>query len=192
MYNRTMHIKRPSSKQPIPSHAKKEFTGKMFDVYQWEQELYDGKTATFEKIKREDTVGVIPITTDGKIIIARQEQPGTIPFVGTVGGRVDKGEEPLHAAERELMEETGFEAKEMILWYAIHPFDKIDWAIYLFIAKGCKKVKEQKLDAGEKIDLEFVTFEEFVKITAQHNYRDTEISLRMFRLLHDPEEMEKT
>lgn len=185
-------IKRPPSKQPIPPHAKKVFKGHSFDVYQWEQELYNGETTTFEKIKRVDTAGIIPITPDGKIILAEQEQPGTEPFIGSIGGRIDEGETPLEAAERELLEETGYKAKEFILWYAVQPFDKIDWAIYTFIAKGCEKVAKQNLDAGEKINLKFVTFDEFIKISAQKNYRDVEVALKMFNLLHNPEEMEKT
>ena len=166
-YNASMQIKRPESKQPIPSHAKKVFKRNMFDIYQWEQELYDGKTTTFEKIRRVDTAVVIPITPDGKIILAEQEQPGTAPFIGSLGGRIDEGETPLQAAQRELMEESGYQATELTLWFAIQPIEKIDWVVYVFLAKGVEKVAEPNLDAGEKVKLLFVTFEEFLKITAQ-------------------------
>lgn len=71
-----MKVKRPQSKQPIPPHAKRSFTGIIFDVYQWEQRLYDGSTTTFEKIKRSDTVNVILTTPDKKIILTRQEEHG--------------------------------------------------------------------------------------------------------------------
>jgi hypothetical protein len=47
-----MTIDRPISKQPIPNHARIVFHGQLFDVYQWEQKLFNGKTAIFEKIKR--------------------------------------------------------------------------------------------------------------------------------------------
>lgn len=49
-----MKIERPKSKQPIPENAKLVFKGKIFDTYQWEQEMYDGSRVTFEKIKRPD------------------------------------------------------------------------------------------------------------------------------------------
>lgn len=110
-----MNIKRPSSKQPIPANAQKVFKGKLFDIYQWKQELFDGKKVTFEKLKRPDTVNVIPITSNGEIVISEQEQPGTDPFIGCLGGRIDEGEEPLEAAKRELLEETGMEASEYVL-----------------------------------------------------------------------------
>ena len=79
-----------------------------FDVYQWEQELYNGSKAVFEKLKDLDTV-VFTYTPDGKILLNEQEQPGKESFIGTAGGRIDEGEEVLEAAKRELLEETGYE-----------------------------------------------------------------------------------
>ena len=101
-----MEINRPKSKQPIPDNAKKVFGGVLFDVYQWEQELFDGTKTLFEKLKRPDTVVVFPVLDDGKIILTEQEQPGKEPFIGATGGRVDEGEDILEAGKRELPEEN--------------------------------------------------------------------------------------
>lgn len=177
-----MHISRPKSKQPIPNHAKLVFHGILFDAYQWQQTLFDGTTTTFEKLKRNDTVNVIPVTTEGKIILSKQEQPGVEPFIGTFGGVIDTNESPLDAAERELHEEAGFKAAKFVLFDAVQLIDKIDWALYTFIAKGCEKVSQQHLDPGEKIELLFVSFDEFLHILTQENFRDTEIAIRLLRL----------
>ncbi len=166
---------RPESIQPIPPNATKVFKGKIFDVYQWEQEMYDGTKQTFEKLKRPDTVVVFAVMDDGKIMLTEQEQPGKAPFIGAAGGRMDEGEDVLTAAKRELLEETGYEASEFILWKAQHPTSKIDWVVYFFIAKGLKKVSDQNLDAGEKIKLKFVDFEELPKIVASDNFSEKEI-----------------
>lgn len=186
-----MDIKRPISKQPIPDSARLVFKGKLFDVYQWDQELFDGKKITFEKLKRPDTVNIIPLTTKGEIVLCEQEQPGTVPFVGCLGGRLNEGEHPLEAAKRELLEETGMEAKQWILWDSSQPIDKIDWAIYTFIAKGCRKVREQNVDGGEKIKLKPVTFDEFLEITTQDNFRDTEVALKVFHTMNNPKQFEE-
>ncbi len=60
--------------------------------------------------------GVLP---DGRIILTEQEQPGKEPFIAACGGRVDEGEEILTAAKRELLEESGYEAKEFINPYPV-------------------------------------------------------------------------
>ena len=185
-----MNIKRPISKQPIPENAQKVFKGKIFDVYQWQQELFDGSKTTFKKVRRTDTVNVLPITDDGKIILTEQEQPGMPSFIGVLGGRIDRDESPLEAAKRELMEEAGMEANEFVLWYAEQFLEKTDWAIYSFVAKGCKTLEEQKLDSGEKIKLIYLTFDEFLDIVARDNYRDWDVSLKVLKALKNPQESE--
>lgn len=182
-----MDIPRPVSAQPIPERATKIFGGKLFDVYQWEQVLYDGNTATFEKLQRPDTVVVYPILPDGTILLTKQEQPGKEPFISSAGGRVDPGEDILDAAKRELLEETGYEAEEWILWDAQQPVSKVEWAIYTFIAKGLKKVTEPNLDGGEKIDLMPVTFDEFVKIASDIDFVERETVLKVLAARLDPE-----
>jgi 8-oxo-dGTP pyrophosphatase MutT (NUDIX family) len=180
-----MNIIKPQSKQPLPDNAKRVFKGIIFDTYQWEIEAYDGTKKTFEKLKRPDTVMVIPVTEDGKIILTKQEQPGKKPFIGSAGGRVDEGEEPLEAAKRELLEETGHEAKEWLLFDAIQPVSKIEWAVYTFIAKGCKKAAEQNLDGAEKIELLFVDFDEFIRIVLHDEFGDLELKVKILEAIQD-------
>ena len=184
-----MEIKRPTSKQPIPPHAKKVFSGVMFDVWQWEQEQYDGSTATFEKLSRPDTVQVIPLMDDGRILLLKEEQPGKAPFISSAGGRVDLGEDVLAAAKRELREETGYEADEYILWDARHPATKVDWVVYTFVAKGLKKVGDLELDVGEKIELYPVSFDEYLDLIRRGEYHDTEVVIRVLQASCDPQKM---
>ncbi len=186
-----MEIKRPDSKQPIPEDAKKVFTGVIFDVYQWEQEMFDGSKAVFEKLKRPDTVAVIPVLPDGKLLLIEEKQPGAEMYVGAPGGRVDEGEDILAAVKRELLEETGYEAEEYSLWYAIQPITKIDWTIYVFIAKGVKKVTEPKADPGEKINILEMSLEDFMKYTLEHKKRGAEVqtTINFLEAKLDPEKM---
>jgi len=184
-----MPIKKPVSDQPIPADAKKVFKGIIFDAYQWELKGYDGKVRTFEKLKRPDTSLIIPVTEDGKIIIAKQEQPGKEPFIGLVGGRLDEGEEPLEAAKRELLEETGYEAAEWELFDASQPVSKIDWTIYAFIAKGCRKIAEQDLDGAEKVDMLLVDFDAFVEMGLSGKTRDEWLKIKLLEAKLDPTKM---
>ena len=176
-----MDLKVPEAKQPLPKNAKRVFRGVVFDVYQWKQKMFDGSYQTFEKIKRPDTVMILPVTADGKIILTLQKQPGKKAFIGAVGGRVDKGENVLKAAERELLEETGYRATNFEIFDIHHAGGKIDWTVYTLIAKGCQKVSEMKLDSGERIKLKFVNFDEFLKILLSPKFQDSEIPSKMIK-----------
>lgn len=65
----------------IPSVAQRVFRGQIFDVYQWPQMLFDGTVATFEMLKRADSVSVIATTSDGHILLAAQQQPDRPPYL---------------------------------------------------------------------------------------------------------------
>lgn len=187
-----MDIQRPASKMPIPPSAKCVFKGTIFDVYQWEQRMFDGSTATFEKLKRPDTVAVVATTSDKKIIITHEEQPGTEPFISLPGGRIDKEDsDPEEAVMRELKEETGYECESIDLWYAYQPLPKIDWAVFVFVAKNCKKVADTKLDIGEKINVDLITFEQLLELSESDKFRSDELSIRLLRAKNNPEKLEE-
>ncbi len=179
----------PQKKNGIPPEAKRVFKGVVFDVYQWEQKMYDGTTATFEKLKRPDTALTIPVLPDGKILISEQEQPGRPSDIGLLGGRVDEREGILEAAKRELREESGYTSNEWSLLSAEEPVIKMDWAIYTFIAKNCMKTSEQKLDAGEKIALKTVTFDELLDLVTDEKFYDLGLKMIITEAKLDPQKM---
>ena len=71
---------RSSAKTTIPDTATKDFSGVFFDIYQWQQELYDGSFKTFERAKRPDSASMVAVTPDKKIIVTEQEQPALEPL----------------------------------------------------------------------------------------------------------------
>jgi ADP-ribose pyrophosphatase len=165
----------------LPPEAKLVFQGKIFGVYQWQQEMFDGSFETFEMLKRPDTVEVIAV--DGKTIyLTYQSQPNKHNFYSLLGGRVDEGEEPLAAAKRELLEESGMEADGWELFTTYQPVAKIDWSIHTYIAKNCRKVAEQKLDVGEKIEVKECLFDEFLDIVLSDTYWGTGLALDILRM----------
>lgn len=184
-----MQITRPASKLALPKNAKCVFKGIIYDVYQWQQEQFDGSLATFEKLKRPDTVMILPITPEKKIMIIELEEPGRKPYLAATGGRVDPGEKILDAAKREMLEESGYIAEEFILWDAQQPFAKIEWAIYTFLAKNIHKIKEQELDNGEKIKLKFVSFDEFIDLVISGQFTDNEILRKIMQAKLDSQKM---
>ncbi len=176
--------------QQLPDHARKVFSGVLFDVYQWDQEMYDGSTAVFEKVRRADSAGVLAVTPDKKIVVTYQEQPSIAPFWSLIGGIVDDGETARVAAERELLEEAGLHG-ELMDWFQVKPATKIEWTIYGYIAHNCTKVAEQHLDAGEKITLHELSFDAFIACTQRDDFRDTEVAIEVLRALAFPEKMKE-
>ena len=147
----------------IPKNAKRVFKGIMFNVYQWKQKMFDGSKKTFEMISRAPSTDVIAITNN-KILVLMQEQPTKPLFPSLPGGKIEKRHSHLETAKRELMEETGYEAKKWKLLGEWFGASKLFYHESVFIAKNCKKVREQKLDSGEKIKVTFVSFDNFLKL----------------------------
>lgn len=180
----THHVGGPIPPWPtmkLPPHAKKVFQGKIFSVYQWEQKLYDGTTATFEMLKRPGTIQIIP-TVDDYVYLSYEEQP-TKPLSYTLfGGRQEPNEDQLVTAKRELLEETGLESDDWELLKTYEYMGKIEWPMYLYIAKNCRKVAEQHLDPGEKIEIKKVTFDEFIEIASSESFGNQIVSNDILRL----------
>ena len=168
--------------------AKMVFHGEIFDVYQWQQKMYDGTFATFERLRRADTVCVIPILNDGRILVTKQEQPGRT-FLGFPGGRVEKGESPEQAAVRELSEETGYRVQTLVPWLAEQPVNKMDWTVHTFIGKGCAEAGPQHLDSGEKVSLQPVGFDELLDLVDAGMIRGQGLMENVLRAKLDPEKM---
>jgi ADP-ribose pyrophosphatase len=156
----------------MPENAKKVFQGVIFDVYQWEQKMYDGSTEIFESIDRADTTDVIAITKEGKLIIQNQSQPDRDEsFLCLIGGRVEKGEDSLEGAKREMLEETGCASEQWKLLDRYQPTHKIRWEMFVYVARDCEKVTEPHLDPGERIDVREITFDELIELVDSRQMR---------------------
>lgn len=165
----------------IPNHAKRVFKGIIFDVYHWKQKMFDGSYATFEALKRPDTVQVIP-TIKGKVLIAEEKQPNKPKQLNLFGGRIEPLETPLNCAKRELLEETGFKSNDWELLRTYKPYYKIDWKIYFYAARNCEKVQSPNLDPGEKIKVKKVSFEKFIKLTSDGKLEANEFTSDVLRM----------
>jgi ADP-ribose pyrophosphatase len=177
----------PKNARCIPANATRVFQGVIFDVYQWQQELFDGSRETFEMLKRPDSVNVIAVKDD-KVIVLEQEQPGVNFFYSFPGGRHDvESESELQAAKRELVEETGMTFLNWKLISAIQPHWKIDWIVYTFLATGFVSQTAQKLDGGERITVTLKTIEEIKKLNLDPNTRY--LAKDIFWALHSVQEL---
>lgn len=149
----------PNEAVLIPDNAECVFKGIIYDVYHWPQKLFDGSTATFEMLRRADTVSVICIVDD-KIVVLQDEQPHRGVRASFPGGRVEEADgDIVTAAKREVAEETGYSFKNWKLIKVAQPFTKIEWFIYELVAWECTGRSEPHADAGEKITVQELDFD---------------------------------
>ena len=133
--------------------------------------LADGSSRLCEQITKNkrngDAVIILPITTDGNFVMILESRPNTEEDVVAEfpAGMVDPGEEPIASAKRELLEETGYEAEELYeleCHYQDQGCSKAN--IRIFVAVGCKKVQEQRVEDSEKIECFEMTYDEILKM----------------------------
>ena len=94
-----------------------------------------GGTAYREIVEHNGAVAIVPITKEGKLVMVKQfRYPSGKVLLEIPAGKIDKGEtNPEETARRELKEETGYEADEVIsLGYFYPLFGSTDEKIHLF------------------------------------------------------------
>lgn len=130
------------------------------------QQLVDprGKEHDFYFYHLKDSVVVLPVTADGDALIVREYKQGSEEIQeGLVGGYLNPGETFEMAARREVREETGYEAGQIIdlghVWIIPrHSNGKVQ----LFLALGCQPVGEQIPDEAEEMNLVKIHLNEWI------------------------------
>jgi 8-oxo-dGTP pyrophosphatase MutT (NUDIX family) len=101
-------------------------------------------------------VNIIALTPGRKVLLVSQFRHGSMDVSLEIpGGAVDRRDpQPLEAAKRELLEETGHEADEWHQIGATHPNPAIlDNTCFLYLALGARKVADLKLDEAEELEV---------------------------------------
>jgi ADP-ribose pyrophosphatase len=121
---------------------------------------------TFFVVENPDWVNVIAFTKDEQVVLIEQFRHGIEEVILEIpGGIIDTNEEPIIAAARELIEETGFAAQEIIPLGKSRPNPAIqnNW-IYHFLALDCEKTKDTTFDEHESVITKLLSLEEIEQL----------------------------
>jgi 8-oxo-dGTP pyrophosphatase MutT (NUDIX family) len=110
-----------------------------------------------------DWVNIVPIRSDGRVVLIRQYRHGVADFTLEVpGGMVDATDpSPLAAARREMIEETGYDSEDVIALGQIHPNPAIQGnRCHTFLARDVERRFEPSFDTTEETEVELVPLAE--------------------------------
>ncbi len=137
-------------------HTRPTYTSKIFelefrDYLDDEQQQHDNIAV----LQSADAANVIPITNDNNVLLVKQYRFGIEDYTIEIpGGLVEKGEEQLLGVQRELLEETGYQAERWEFLGSVYSNPVfITSEIHHYIAFGAVKTDTQNLDFDEEIDL---------------------------------------
>ena len=149
------------------------YSGRVFHITRDEIRLPDGNRGIRELVHSNGGVVILPVDERGCATLVRQFRYAQgRELLEAVAGKLEKGEEPLPAAKRELREETGLTADRWtdLGWICTSP-GFLTERLYLFLAEGLHP-GEQQLDEGEFLRCETLPLEELENRIARGEVED--------------------
>ncbi|MCQ2216934.1 MAG: NUDIX hydrolase [Paludibacteraceae bacterium] len=113
-----------------------------------------------------DFCNVIALTKEGKFLMERQYRHAQrLTAYEIPAGCVEKGEDPLAAAQRELYEETGYAGGEWSHFMTISPnAGACTNYSHTYVAFGVEQVSEQHLEVSEDIQIVLLEKEDVIRM----------------------------
>jgi ADP-ribose pyrophosphatase len=135
-------------------HSEQVLKGHFLDVRRDIVRLPDGSEASREYIIHPGAVMIVAQLDDGQLVLERQfRYPVQSVMIEFPAGKLDAGETSLSCAQRELLEETGYTARDWARAGVLHPVISYSTEfIDIWFARGLT-LHERKLDAGEFLDV---------------------------------------
>lgn len=139
------------------------FRGNLLHVKRDQVRLPDGSETGREYIAHPGAVLVVPVLDDGRLVFERQfRYPLRRAFIELPAGKIDPDEDTLVTGQRELLEETGYSAREWRYLAALHPcIGYSDEVIHIYLATGLRAGKHDR-DHDESLEVFIMSLEDAI------------------------------
>ncbi len=147
--------------------------GKIVNLRVDSVELPNGKTAAREVVEHKGAVAVVPITSEGEVLMVRQyRHPVEEILLEIPAGKLDANEPPDECVKRELLEETGMVAgslEKLFSFYSSPGFS--NEILHIYVAKDLV-YQGQRLDEDEFVELEKIPLNKAKEMIIQGKIKD--------------------
>lgn len=145
-------------------------------------QLEDGRVVPREVVEHPGGVGILPVDDEGFCYMVRQfRYPFSRQMLEIPAGKLEYGEDPLACAVRELGEETGFTADELI------PMGKCltspgisSETLYLYLARGLR-AGDAHPDEGEFLNVEKYPLDELAAMAYGNELEDGKTQIAVLK-----------
>ncbi|MFD1065308.1 NUDIX hydrolase [Oceanobacillus locisalsi] len=165
--------------------SKKIFEGNIIDVQLDEVMLSNGETAQRELVNHPGAVAVLPITPDNKIVLVEQyRKPLERTLIEIPAGKLEKNENPLTAAVRELEEETGYTTtnlSQVTSFYTSPGF--ANELVYIYVTNDLIRMENPPAgDDDEFVEVMEVTLDEAKDLVEEGRIQDAKTNYAILYL----------
>ena len=160
------------------------YEGKILTLRNDDAELPDGRPCKREIIEHSGGACVLYVENEKVLLVKQYRYAYGESIYEIPAGKLEKGEDPILAAARELEEEAGVKAKELRLLYVMYPTPGYtNEKIYIYQAIGGEKVSAH-LDDGEFLEVEYISLEKVKEMMANGEIKDgkTLVALQSYLL----------
>ena len=158
------------------------YNGKIFKLLVGDVKLDDGKITQRDVILHSGGIAIVPIFDDSIIFVRQFRISIEREILELPAGRIEKNESPMVSAKRELEEETGFQADDLV--FATSYYSSVGFTnekMYIYLAFNLKKI-EQKLEWDERIKIVKIPISEIGERLHRKEFEDSKtiIGLREY------------
>lgn len=152
---------------------KKIYDGKILGLSVYDGKI-EGRKVKREMIEHRGAAAMLAFDENDKVILVKQHRFPHGYVLEIPAGTLEKKEDPLKCAYRELEEETGYRAKKMTHLITYYPSIGYNTeVIHCYVASGLKKISDLSLDEDEILSVEKINLKRLLSMIKSGKIQDS-------------------